>query len=145
MPFRFIRNFFADAVSRLQWVCRSVCSHIAARRPNRRLVNRIKRVPDDLPSSKQPSLRPSTHDNNIMTQLPQPLDNLWIHCLLYTDRPVHRLARLGKSRTNAYPRRIQRLLGIQLADNLAKENLYMSLRLHEAAHDTKRRMERAVL
>lgn len=80
-----------------------------------------------------------------MAQLSQSLNGLRRHRLLNAHRPVQRLAGLGEARADAYSRRIQRLLRVQFADNLAQQDLDVSLRLHEAAHDAKGRVQRAVL
>lgn len=37
------------------------------------------------------------------------------------------------------------MLGVQLANNLAQQDLHVSLRLHEAAHDAKGGVQRAIL
>lgn len=79
-----------------------------------------------------------------MAQLPQALNYFRVHRFLHVHRPVDRLAMLWESCADTYPGRIECLLGIQFSDNLAEEDLHVALRLHEAAHDAKRRMKRSV-
>lgn len=72
----------------------------------------------------------------VVAQRLELLNYLHINTFLNIDGRIRHLAICtGHTRSNADPRRVECVLGIELEDFLIEENLYVTLWLHEAAHD----------
>lgn len=77
----------------------------------------------------------STNHFDFVAQLAQSLDRAGGDALFEIDGSVHDIARIRHARADANSRRVESRLGRVAKDELVEEDLHVSLRLHEAAHD----------